>query len=75
MLVHSGGSYGGHYFAYVADGSDWYRFDDRTVTKVRREDIRKYGVNSNATFGTNAYLLFYRDVKTFREVKNIEIPA
>jgi ubiquitin C-terminal hydrolase len=74
VLVHSGGSYGGHYFAYISDGSNWYRFDDSTVTKVKREEIRKYGVNSNASFGTNAYLLFYRDAKTFRGVENIEIP-
>ena len=74
VLVHSGGSYGGHYFAYISDGLNWFKFDDQTVTKVKKEEIRKYGVNSNSTVGTNAYLLFYRDVKTFKEIKEIEVP-
>jgi ubiquitin C-terminal hydrolase len=74
VLVHSGGSYGGHYFAYISDGVNWFKFDDSTVTNISRTEMRAYGVNSNSTFGTNAYLLFYRDVKTFKENKNIEIP-
>jgi len=37
--------------------------------------MRKYGVNSSSTQGTNAYMLFYRDVRSFKEVKNIEIPV
>lgn len=71
VLVHSGGSYGGHYFAYISDGFSWYRFDDATVTKVSKAEIRKYGVNTNSTYGTNAYLLFYRDVKTFKDLSKI----
>jgi ubiquitin carboxyl-terminal hydrolase 47 len=33
VLVHSGGAYGGHYFAFIFNGKDWYRFDDSTVRK------------------------------------------
>lgn len=36
VLVHSGGAYGGHYYAYISNGKDWYRFDDRIVRKVDR---------------------------------------
>jgi len=72
--VHAGGSYGGHYFAYISDGFQWYKFDDASVSKVKRSEIRQYGVNSNSNYGTNAYLLFYRDVKTFKDIKNLEIP-
>ena len=34
VLVHSGGAYGGHYFAYINDGSNWYKFDDSSVKMV-----------------------------------------
>lgn len=37
--------------------------------------MRRYGVNTNSIHGTNAYLLFYRDVKTFKSVNKIEIPV
>ena len=36
VLVHAGGSYGGHYFAYITDGNNWYKFDDANVTKVSK---------------------------------------
>jgi hypothetical protein len=73
--VHSGGSYGGHYYAYISDGRDWFKFDDAHVTKVPRFEVRQYGSNSGAASGTNAYLLFYRDVKTFKDLGKLEIPT
>lgn len=36
VLVHSGGSYGGHYFAYISNGTNWFKFDDATVSKVSK---------------------------------------
>lgn len=76
VLVHSGGAYGGHYYAYISNGKDWYRFDDRIVRKVDRHQMRKYGNFDKIISGSNAYLLFYRDVKTFKESNpdEIEIP-
>jgi ubiquitin carboxyl-terminal hydrolase 47 len=65
VLVHSGGAYGGHYYAYINDGRDWYKFDDSTVKKVNRYEMRRYGNFDNTSYGANAYLLFYRDVKSF----------
>ena len=66
VLVHSGGAYGGHYFAYISNGRDWFKFDDSTVRKVNRFEMRKYGNFNKASHGANAYLLFYRDVSTFK---------
>ncbi len=67
MLVHSGGAYGGHYFAFISNGKEWYRFDDSTVSKVSRFEMRKYGNFDKVVSGANAYLLFYRDVRTFKD--------
>lgn len=75
VLIHSGGSYGGHYYAYIFDGKEWFKFDDSRVSKVSRFEIRQYGSNSEVTNGTNAYLLFYRNVKTFKELGKLEIPT
>jgi ubiquitin C-terminal hydrolase len=36
VLVHSGGAYGGHYFAYIFDGKEWYKYDDAVVKKVSK---------------------------------------
>jgi ubiquitin carboxyl-terminal hydrolase 47 len=66
VLVHSGGAYGGHYYAFIFNGKDWYRFDDSTVKKSSRYEMRKYGGFDKSARGANAYLLFYRDVKTFK---------
>lgn len=64
VLVHSGGAYGGHYYAYISNGNEWFRFDDSTVRKVSKSEIRKYGAFDKSSHGANAYLLFYRDVNT-----------
>ena len=66
VLLHSGGAYGVHYFAYISNGRDWFKFDDSTVRKVNRFEMRKYGNFNKASHGANAYLLFYRDVSTFK---------
>ncbi len=66
VLVHSGGAYGGHYYAYISNGRDWFKFDDSVVRKVERFQMRKYGSFDKSAHGANAYLLFYRDLKTFK---------
>ncbi len=67
VLVHSGGAYGGHYYAYISNGKEWFKFDDSTVRRVNRNQMRKYGNFQKMSNGSNAYLLFYRDVRTFKE--------
>ena len=76
VLVHAGGAYGGHYFAYIWDGNSWFKFNDNSVTKVEKKEVRKYGNPSEeAAFGANAYLLFYRNINTLDEMKEpIVIP-
>jgi hypothetical protein len=73
VLVHSGGAYGGHYYAFISNGKDWYRFDDSTVRKVSRFEMRKYGNFEKVVNGSNAYMLFYRDVRTFKDSNPDEI--
>jgi len=62
VLVHSGTSRAGHYYAYIKSFEDnnWYQFNDRDVSLTNEDSIeraygRKYG---EAT----AYLLKYRKV-------------
>jgi ubiquitin carboxyl-terminal hydrolase 25/28 len=43
VLVHSGGSYGGHYYAYIFDGESWFKFNDSNVQKVSKFEVRQYG--------------------------------
>lgn len=39
VLVHSGGSHGGHYYAYIRpDGEKWFKFDDEAVTPADSKD-------------------------------------
>lgn len=39
VLVHSGASGGGHYYAYIrASDGKWYKFDDEQVTQVEQAE-------------------------------------
>ena len=58
VLVHSGGTYGGHYYAFLRTSQDpqWYKFNDSVVTKETEETA----IDDN--FGGksyNAYMLIY----------------
>ena len=60
ILIHSGGAYGGHYYAYIKDTEDtgkWHSFNDTAIMEIDVNEIndRVFGGNN-----TNAYLLFYR---------------
>lgn len=72
ILVHQGGAFGGHYFAYIKSFEDgnWYNFNDSNVTKLQPSEISNtFGGGS----GTNtAYMLLYSKVSTD---KNIELVA
>ena len=39
IMIHSGGAYGGHYYAYIRSFEDgkWYNFNDSTVTELSSE--------------------------------------
>ncbi|EGR28599.1 ubiquitin carboxyl-terminal hydrolase family protein, putative [Ichthyophthirius multifiliis] len=60
ILIHSGGAYGGHYYAYIKsfeDNGKWHAFNDTSIMEIDVNEIpeRVFGGNS-----TNAYMLFYR---------------
>ena len=39
IMIHSGGAYGGHYYAYIKSFEDgkWYNFNDSSVTELASE--------------------------------------
>lgn len=63
-MIHSGGAYGGHYFAYIKSFEDgkWYNFNDSSVTEISSEQelFKTFGDGTGAA-GT-AYLLMYRKI-------------
>ena len=51
---HSGGSFGGHYTAYVKNANDkWYEFNDTVVRDISEDQV----------ISTRSYCLFYRKKK------------
>ncbi|EFC46926.1 peptidase C19 family ubiquitinyl hydrolase [Naegleria gruberi] len=68
VLVHSGTSSGGHYYAYIKSFSSdkWYNFNDSNVSEIDREQVKvMFGNNDSSSTGrfassTNAYMLLYR---------------
>ena len=69
ILVHSGGAYGGHYYAYIKSFEDgkWYTFNDTTVSEVDQKELpsKTFGGGKSA----NAYMLIYRQVESEQEEK------
>ena len=68
-MIHSGGAYGGHYYAYIKSFEDgnWYNFNDSTVTKIaNEEEIFKTFGDSKGSSGT-AYMLMYRKITGMEE--------
>mmetsp|Transcript_59707 Transcript_59707/g.82027 ORF Transcript_59707/g.82027 Transcript_59707/m.82027 type:complete len:87 (-) Transcript_59707:1318-1578(-) len=47
VMVHSGGAYGGHYYAYIKDleTNQWYNFNDSSVRPISvLEVVEMFGV-------------------------------
>lgn len=73
IMIHSGSASGGHYYAYIKDfdNSEWYCFNDQTVSPITQEDIQKsFGGGSFKAYyssiyssSTNAYMLMYRQIE------------
>ncbi|XP_059615711.1 ubiquitin carboxyl-terminal hydrolase 47 isoform X2 [Phlebotomus argentipes] len=70
IMIHSGSASGGHYYAYIKDfdSSEWYCFNDQSVTSITQEDIQKSFGGGRALYSgaysssINAYMLMYRQV-------------
>lgn len=59
IIVHNGGySTSGHYYAFIRRASQWFKFDDSTVTCTNETTIESFLFFSCRTKKT-AYLLFY----------------
>lgn len=39
VVEHWGSSHGGHYFMYNRQGSNWYKYDDNSVSKVSPDEV------------------------------------
>ena len=68
-MIHSGGAYGGHYYAYIKSFEDgnWYEFNDQKVTPLKEESDIFNTFGGSGQSGT-AYLLMYRKI-TGQETK------
>jgi len=90
MMIHRGGAYGGHYYAYIKDfkTGKWFEFNDSTVTEIPdaefeammdinncNNDNRNYRTRTSPLVG--AYMLMYRrvDADPMQEVSDEIIPA
>ena len=65
IMIHTGGAFGGHYFAYIKSFEDgkWYNFNDSTVTALEsEEDIFKTFGGKEYGQSNTAYMLMYRKV-------------
>ena len=69
IMIHSGGAYGGHYYAYIKSFEDgnWYEFNDQKVTPLKEESDIFNTFGGSGQSGT-AYLLMYRKI-TGQEMK------
>jgi len=90
MMIHRGGAYGGHYYAYIKDfkTGKWFEFNDASVTEIPEEEMnrmmdieycketekRNYRQKTSPLVG--AYMLMYRriDEDPKIEVSNELIP-
>ena len=65
IMIHNGGAYGGHYFAYVKSFEDgkWYNFNDSQVSEITDLDqlFKTFGGDGSSRSDT-AYMLMYRKV-------------
>ena len=68
-MIHSGGAYGGHYYAYIKSFEDgkWYNFNDSSVTEISDEQelFKTFGDSSGG--GGTAYMLMYRKIASSAE--------
>ena len=70
ILIHNGGAFGGHYFAYIKHGDNkWSDFNDSRVSEITFDEIAK-------TFGgdgqpNTAYMLLYRKVSGSQEIADV----
>jgi len=90
MMIHRGGAYGGHYFAYIKNlkTRKWFEFNDSSVTEISDEEFKrmmqlsycnegKKNYRSRTSPLEGAYMLMYRriDENPLQSVSDEFIPA
>ena len=57
IIMHEGTAESGHYYAFIKDGFNWFKFNDFNVQRVEQTEVFNlaYGGNGNAS----AYCVFY----------------
>jgi hypothetical protein len=76
ILIHRGGAYGGHYYAYIKnfEDKDWYLFDDTMVHKTSLETVADDAFGGMFT-NASGYMLFYQLMESDpRPANYLEIP-
>jgi hypothetical protein len=76
VLIHRGGAYGGHYYAYIRsfEDNEWHCFDDSRITKVTKRQVAEASFGGKTT-SENGYMLFYQIVEELIPDDNwLEIP-
>ena len=71
ILIHNGGAFGGHYFAYIKSTlkDEWHNFNDSSVKAITDAELMN-------TFGgegqpNTAYMLMYRKVNANLECTEV----
>ena len=87
VMIHSGGAYGGHYYAYIKDAGEsgkWHSFNDTQVKEISFLDIadmfgaqakeagKKY-IKPRVFNHCNAYMLMYKLCQQQEIVQDEEI--
>lgn len=79
IMIHNGGAYGGHYFAYIKSFEDgkWYNFNDSQVSEIQDLDQLFKTFGGDSAKSDTAYMLMYRKVtgkETLYKFSNELIP-
>ena len=63
ILIHRGGAFGGHYYAYIKSFEDgkWYNFNDTSVSEISVKDIPGQCFGGISSVGSG-YMLMYRQI-------------
>lgn len=76
VLIHRGGAYGGHYYAYIRSFEDgeWHLFDDAIIKTVTKMQVAEEGFGGK-NLSASGYMLFYQIVEDIIPQGNwLEIP-
>lgn len=71
VLVHSGGSSGGHYYAFINTPDGWVKFDDDRITFSSVESVVECSFGKSVKSSTSAYMLIYVKSTAEEDVRKV----